>query len=57
MFRWQVQRGVIVIPKSVTPARIVENSSVFDFKLTDAEMQALCRSIYLQYHLESRFYR
>lgn len=38
VLRWQVQRGVIVIPKSVTPSRIVENSSLFDFKLTDDEM-------------------
>ena len=36
--RWQVQRGVIVIPKSATPARIESNFNVFGFELTAAEM-------------------
>ena len=36
--RWQVQRGVIVIPKSATPARIESNFRVFNFALTEEEM-------------------
>eukprot|EP00088_Acartia_fossae_P025341 TRINITY_DN2616_c0_g1_i3.p1 TRINITY_DN2616_c0_g1~~TRINITY_DN2616_c0_g1_i3.p1 ORF type:complete len:331 (+),score=97.28 TRINITY_DN2616_c0_g1_i3:36-995(+) len=41
ILRWQVQRGVIVIPKSVTPSRIIENSEIFDFALTEDEMKEL----------------
>ncbi|KAJ7332816.1 hypothetical protein JRQ81_014996 [Phrynocephalus forsythii] len=38
LLRWQVQRKVVVIPKSVTPARIQQNLQLFDFSLTDEEM-------------------
>jgi 2,5-diketo-D-gluconate reductase A len=36
--RWQLQRGIVVIPKSVKRSRMVENMSVFDFVLTDEQM-------------------
>ncbi|EDQ88220.1 uncharacterized protein MONBRDRAFT_32881 [Monosiga brevicollis MX1] len=39
--KFQAQRGVVVIPKSVTPARIKANFEVFDFTLTDDEMKAI----------------
>ncbi len=38
MLRWHVQLGCIAIPKTARPERIVENVSVFDFALSDAEM-------------------
>ncbi|XP_067893158.1 aldo-keto reductase family 1 member A1-B [Heterodontus francisci] len=41
MLRWQVQRGVVAIPKSVNPARIAENLQVFDFTLTEDEMKTI----------------
>jgi 2,5-diketo-D-gluconate reductase A len=41
ILRWHLQQGRVVIPKSVTPARIVENIDVFDFALTDDEMAAI----------------
>ncbi|XP_077981649.1 aldo-keto reductase family 1 member A1-A-like [Glandiceps talaboti] len=39
--RFNVQRGVIVIPKSVTPSRIQQNQELFDFKLSESEMKTV----------------
>lgn len=41
IIRWHLQQGHVVIPKSVTPARIRENAQVFDFDLTPAQMAAI----------------
>ena len=38
ILRWHLQRGVVVIPKTVHKERMVENISVFDFTLTDEEI-------------------
>ncbi len=37
----QLQRGIVVIPKSVTPSRIEENLNVLDFELNDDDMKAV----------------
>ncbi|XP_028931969.1 aldo-keto reductase family 1 member D1 isoform X1 [Ornithorhynchus anatinus] len=39
VLRFNVQRGVVVIPKSSNEARIKENFQIFDFSLTDKEMK------------------
>lgn len=41
LLRWALQRGVVPLPKSVTPARIAENARVFDFALNADDMAAL----------------
>jgi diketogulonate reductase-like aldo/keto reductase len=41
VLRWHVQLGNVVIPKSVTPSRIVENLNVFDFELGAEDVAAL----------------
>uniref|UniRef100_A0A672K3R4 Alcohol dehydrogenase [NADP(+)] B-like n=1 Tax=Sinocyclocheilus grahami TaxID=75366 RepID=A0A672K3R4_SINGR len=38
IIRWQTQRGVVTIPKSITESRIKENIQVFDFTLEPEEM-------------------
>jgi 2,5-diketo-D-gluconate reductase A len=39
--RWHVQNGLVAIPKSKTPSRQAENLDVFDFELSEAELDAI----------------
>jgi diketogulonate reductase-like aldo/keto reductase len=41
ILRWDLQSGVSTIPKSASPARLAENSAIFDFVLSDVEMSAI----------------
>ncbi|MGE6378788.1 aldo/keto reductase [Peribacillus muralis] len=41
ILRWDLQNGIVTIPKSTKEHRIVENSSVFDFELTEEEMSQI----------------
>jgi 2,5-diketo-D-gluconate reductase A len=41
VLRWHIERGDIVFPKSVTPARIKENIDIFDFELSGEDTEAI----------------
>lgn len=41
ILRWDVQNGVITIPKSTKEHRIIQNADIFDFELTSDEMQEI----------------
>lgn len=41
ILRWHLQRGVVVIPKSVHKERMIENFNVFDFSLTQSDMATI----------------
>ncbi len=41
ILRWNVQGGVVTIPKTARPARMAENAGIFDFALGDEDMNAI----------------
>lgn len=41
ILRWDIQNGVITIPKSTNEGRIIENSQIFDFELTNEETEKI----------------
>lgn len=41
ILRWGLQNRIVIIPKSVTPSRIRENSEIFDFELSREELSAI----------------
>ena len=41
ILRWLTQRGVVAIPKSVRKERMEENINIFDFQLTDEDIEAI----------------
>ncbi len=43
ILRWNLQRGVVVIPGSANPEHIKENLDLFDFELTEKEMAAIAQ--------------
>ena len=38
MLRWNIQRGVVVLPKSTHKERMESNLNIFDFALSDEDM-------------------
>ncbi|MBQ8490083.1 MAG: aldo/keto reductase [Pseudobutyrivibrio sp.] len=41
ILRWDIQHGIIPLPKSVNETRIIENANVFDFELSDDDMSSI----------------
>lgn len=41
VLRWNIQHGIVTIPKSVTPHRIKENINILDFELSPADMEKI----------------
>lgn len=41
VLRWDIQQGVVTIPKSIHPERIKSNAHIFDFELSEEDMQKI----------------
>jgi methylglyoxal/glyoxal reductase len=41
VLRWDIQQGIVTIPKSKTPERIQSNAEIFDFELSEEDMQKI----------------
>ena len=50
ILRWDLQRGVVVIPGSSNPDHMKENISIFDFELSDSEMDQIAKLIRNEKH-------
>jgi diketogulonate reductase-like aldo/keto reductase len=50
LLRWNIQRGVAVIPKSSKLARLKENADIFDFELTSEQVTGMSYCVLLQNH-------
>ena len=53
--RWLIQRGVIIIPKSTHIERMRQNIDIFDFSLSDGDMEAIAtldtgKSLFFNHH-------
>ncbi|KAK7427244.1 hypothetical protein QQZ08_006180 [Neonectria magnoliae] len=46
LLRWSLQRGYVPLVKSVTPSRILENAQLYDFELTEAEVEDVATEDY-----------
>lgn len=46
LLRWGLQQGFVILPKSVTPARIEQNRDIYDFELSEEDMEALQTKAY-----------
>ncbi|WP_315081879.1 aldo/keto reductase [uncultured Clostridium sp.] len=43
VLRWDLQMGVVTIPKSITPFRIKENAEIFDFELSEEDIRKITK--------------
>jgi diketogulonate reductase-like aldo/keto reductase len=43
VLRWNLQKGIVTIPKSIRRERIVSNAQIFDFEITSKDMEAIDR--------------
>jgi diketogulonate reductase-like aldo/keto reductase len=43
VLRWNLQKGVVTIPKSVHPDRIISNANIFNFEINKSDMEAIDR--------------
>jgi 2,5-diketo-D-gluconate reductase A len=41
MYRWHVQQGIVINPRTRDPAHMMENLSIFDFQLDTEDMMIL----------------
>lgn len=46
LIRWSLQKGYLPLPKSVTPSRIIENAAIYDFDLSQEDVEKLNTDVY-----------